>query len=869
MMYKNVFKYGEKIYCVSTKGTDIVDFKPTLYVSASKDKSSEFKTLLTGESVYPIQPGTIKDTDKFIDDYKHVSGFSVHGCTNYINQFIRSEYPGKIVFDMDDIRVLAIDIETTIENGFPDYKNPVEEVLLVTLIDFNTKTKHTFGCNNYTSDLTNYHHFDSEKALLRAVVDFWKDNYPDIITGWNSNYFDIPYLYHRMVKVIGKDYANKLSPFGIVKAAQPRSPSGKAFIKEGEDKNITIRLYGIANLDYLDLFKKYAAVKYESYRLDFITQEVLGHAKLEHDEFDGFKNFYMGIPIPDKDGNEIQRLAYEQTLVPENSVEYNKLGNQIKQLSWNKFVDYNVIDTELITQLEDEKNMVRLQIGIAYAAKINYEDVFSPVGIWESLSYNYLADKNIALPLHKRSSKKEQYRGAYVKEPKIGKHKCVASFDLASLYPHLTQQYNISPETLSDVFLDFDTEYFIDEKPLPNNGLAISGSGWCFKRDKQGFIPAIMELYYNERNAAKKEMLQLEQQYELTKDKEIGKRAAILSTMEQAYKIGILNSGYGAFGEANFLFFDIKLAEAITMSGKLAVLWVGKHVSKKINQVLGTAGVDYILYSDTDSIYVALDDVVQNSPVKDKSTEEIINFMDMFCKNIIQPTISECYDNLAAYTYAYENKMSMKREVLADVGIWHGKKKYVLSVWDSEGVRYAKPKKKVIGLELVKSSTPIKVKESLRDSLDIVLYGKESELQKHVSKFKNRFNSFTAEEIAIPTGVNGCKKYAGDSSIYLSGTPIGVRAALLYNFYIKEKRLDKQYELISDGNKIKYLYLDKKNPIKENVIGFNSKLPDELGLHKYIDKDTMFEKSYLNVMNILISPLGWTAEEKASLEDFF
>jgi DNA polymerase elongation subunit (family B) len=682
-MYKNVFKHNDKIYCVSTKGTDVIDFKPTMFVSSSKDKSIEFKTLLTEEPVYPINPGSMRETDKFVEEYKNVGGFSIHGCTNYVNQFIRSEYPEKIDFDIDDIRVLGIDIETSISNGFPDYKNPTEEILLVTLIDLKTRTKHSFGCNNYTSNLTNYRHCDNEKALLLSVLDFWKSDYPDIITGWNSCYFDIPYLYNRMVKVLGKDNANKLSPFGVVKPAPPKAPSGKAFIKEGEDRNITVRIYGISNLDYMDLIKKYGQENYESYRLDFIANAILGHAKLEHDEFDGFKNFYLGIPIPDKDGNEIQQLAYQQSLLPEGSAEYNRLGSVIKQLSWNKFTDYNVIDAELVLQLEDEKNMISLQVGVAYAGKVNYEDAYSPVGVWESISFNYLADRNIALPLHKRSSKKEQYRGAFVKEPIIGKHKYVASFDLASLYPHLIQQYNISPEMLTDTFLDLDTDYFLAKKPLPDNGLAISGSGWCFKKEKQGFLSELMESYYNRRKSVRNEQLKLESELELIKaeletsssNETLNRKKLLLSkissldTEQMAIKT-LINSLYGAYGESNFLFFDIRLAEAITMSGKLAILWVSNAISKRLNQILKTETVDYAIYNDTDSSYIALDKIVENSPVNGKSTEEIINFMDAFCKNIIQPTIESCYDELAEYTNAYANKMSMKREALADVGVW-------------------------------------------------------------------------------------------------------------------------------------------------------------------------------------------------------
>jgi hypothetical protein len=270
------------------------------------------------------------------------------------------------------------------------------------------------------------------------------------------------------------------------------------------------------------------------------------------------------------------------------------------------------------------------------------------------------------------------------------------------------------------------------------------------------------------------------------------------------------------------------------------------------------------------SMYISLEKVVNNSPVKDKSTEEIINFMDQFCEKVLYPAIKTGYEEMAEYTHSYQNKMEMAREVLADVGVYHKKKKYLLSVWDSEGVRYATPKKKVIGLELVRSSTPAVVKKEMYKLLDTVLYSTEETLQKQVSEFKKEFMKCKVEEIAIPTGVNGVNTYSGgESSVYISGTPINSRAALLHNHYIDNLKLGDIYEKISEGNRIKYLYLDKRNPTKENVIGFQGKLPVEFNLHQYIDKETMFEKAFLNACNILVEPLGWNAEEQSSLEEFF
>jgi hypothetical protein len=270
------------------------------------------------------------------------------------------------------------------------------------------------------------------------------------------------------------------------------------------------------------------------------------------------------------------------------------------------------------------------------------------------------------------------------------------------------------------------------------------------------------------------------------------------------------------------------------------------------------------------SNFISLKDIVNSSPVKDKSVEAKIDFMDKFCDKVLQPIINKSYDELAEYTNAYENKMIMKREKLSDRFLLHAKKKYIISVYDNEGVRYATPKKAVTGLELVRSSTPAVVKTELKELLDTVLYGDEKTLQKKVADFKSDFMKFPVEDISIPTGVNGVNVYSGSpNSIYTQGTPINSRAALLYNHHLDEMNLTDRYEKIFEGNKIKYLYLDKRNPSKENVIGFVGKLPVEFGLHKYVDKELMFEKAFLNSCNTLIAPLGWTSEEQSSLEDFF
>jgi DNA polymerase elongation subunit (family B) len=676
--YKNVFKMYDKIYAITDEGKEIVDFKPTMFINRSIDKVNPWKTMKE-ETVYPIQPGSMKDTDNFIEQYKNVSGIIVNGFTNYVSQYISDMYPTEIEWDMDDLNIVAIDIETQAEiqpgletsGTFPNWRDPVQGILLITLVDLKTKTPITFGSKIYTGDKTNYIYCENERVLLTKFLNHWKSDYPDIITGWNNNTFDMPYIYHRMNKILGKDITNQLSPFGICKPCPPRSAAAKSFLKEGEDRNICVRLYGISTLDYMELFKKYGRGTYESYKLDHIAQEVLGHTKLNHDEFEQFKDFYNGNPIPDLYGNELQVLAYyidnfiegnHQWFDAYNSgLEYTKenIDNILKQLSWDKFVDYNIIDTTLIFDFEDKLNLLALVVATAYEVKINFEDTFSPVATWETLIYNYQKEHKITLPLPNHQNKTDQFAGAFVKDPKIGKHKYLVSFDLNSLYPHEAMQFNISPETISDVKLDIDVDYLLAKRPLPDNGLSISATGWCYRKDKQGVIPTIMEKYYRRRKEIKKQMLQWQQEYEYDKTSELAKKISIASVKEQSAKIDILNSGYGCIGQGNFLFYDVRLVESITYGGKLSILWASQVANDTLNRVLKTENEDFVIYNDTDSVggdsIIRINGDEQSIESFYDSCEEFIK-RDEFNRNFVKPVSDTFTLSINPITQELESK---------------------------------------------------------------------------------------------------------------------------------------------------------------------------------------------------------------------
>jgi DNA polymerase elongation subunit (family B) len=432
-------------------------------------------------------------------------------------------------------------------------------------------------------------------------------------------------------------------------------------------------------------------------------------------------------------------------------------------------------------------------------------------------------------------------------------------------------QYNISPETLTDEKISCTVDKLLNQEVDTNHAkrrdLSLTANGWCYTKEFKGFMPELMETMYANRSKFKKQMLKIEQEYQNNKEnKNLKKEISRLHNLQMAMKIA-LNSAYGALGSQYFRYFDLRMAEGITTSGQLSIRWMANKLNVFMNKTLKTDGVDYVVAIDTDSIYLTLENLVEKV-AGDKDTDGKIKFMDKVCEDVFQPFIEKGYQELAEYMNAYSQKMVMAREVLAEKAIWTAKKRYVLSVHNSEGVQYAQPKMKVMGLEMVKSSTPAVIREKLKEALPVILSGDEKNVHNFVENFRNEFMNLPPEAIAFPRGVNGTKKFAG-SPIYTKGTPIHVRGALLFNHHIKRLGIDRKYQPIRDGDKIKFVYVKKPNPFQEDVIAFPSELPKEFGLHTYIDYDKQFEKVFSDAIQIVIEPLGWRAEEQSSLEDFF
>jgi DNA polymerase elongation subunit (family B) len=538
---------------------------------------------------------------------------------------------------------------------------------------------------------------------------------------------------------------------------------------------------------------------------------------------------------------------------------------------WQKFVEYNVHDVELVDRLEHKMKLLELAVTMAYDAKVNFEDVYSQVRMWDTLIYNYLKERKICVPPRQESDKNDKYAGAYVKEPKPGLYEWVVSFDLNSLYPHLIMQYNISPETLIDrrhptASVD---GLLRQEVQIGSGDYCVCANGAQFRKDTQGFLPEMMQKIYDERKIFKGKMLDAKREFEKTGDPKLQDAISAFNNIQMARKIQ-LNSAYGAIGNQYFRYYNLANAEAITLSGQVSIRWIENSMNEYLNKLLQTENEDYVIASDTDSIYIHLGPIVDKF-LSHKSGDKtaLVGLLDKICQEKLEPFIERSYQELATYVQAYDQKMIMKRETIANKGIWTAKKRYILNAWDIEGVRFTEPKLKIMGIEAVKSSTPAACRTAIKDALKVIMNQEESDLQDFVADFRKKFESLPPEDVAFPRGCNGVSKFSNPVSVYSKGTPIHVRGALLYNFHVKKNKLTHKYPLIQEGEKVKFLYLRTPNRINENVVSFFQTLPKEFGLDKSIDYDLQFKKSFLDPLQVILDTIDWQAERVASLMEFF
>jgi DNA polymerase elongation subunit (family B) len=814
-----------------------IEYSPTLYFPTNKN--TEWRSL-QGDVLEPKSFGSIREAKEFIKRYEEVQNFKMFGNTRLEYAYIADTQKGVIDWDIKDLDIAIIDIEVGSENGFPDPATASEPVTAVAVKRLNKRLS-VYGCGDFdnTRDDVDYIKCQDEYTLLKTFLMDWEANTPDIMSGWNIKFFDIPYLHNRMQRILGPDLTKKLSPWGGL-AEREKIIKGK--------KQTTYEILGVSCLDYIELYRWYAPAgkSQESYKLDHIASVELGTNKLDYSEYDNLHQLY--------------------------------------KLNYQKFIEYNIKDVELIVDLEDKLKLIELAVTLAYDTKTNFEDVFAQTRMWDSLINCYLLEQKIIVPPKERKDKESAFEGAYVKEPQVGKHDWVASFDLNSLYPHLLIQYNISPETIIEpheytlemrriisdgVNVDKMLDMKVDTSKL--EGVTLTPNGQYFTTRKQGFLPKMMEEMYEDRKKFKNLMIKAQQDYQVETDKkkkaELEKLIARYNNLQLAKKVS-LNSAYGALGSQYFRFYDLRQALAVTQAGQLSIRWIEKKLNQFMNKLLKTEK-DYVIASDTDSIYLRLGELVDKVYKEKTDTNSIITFMDKVCEDKIQPFIDESYQELADYVHAHSQKMQMKREALADKGLWTAKKRYALNVYNNEGVVYKEPKLKVMGLEMVKSSTPSVIREKMKKVLNLMMMGTEEDVHKFVANFRDEFNRLPPEDISSPRGCNGIAQYSDSVTLYKKGTPIHVKGAILYNFHLKRLGLENKYPMIQEGEKLKFAYLKMPNPVKDMVISFPQRLPKELDLQEFIDYDVQFDKAFLEPIRVVLDCMGWKTEKQNSIEDFF
>lgn len=807
-----------------------VPYKPYMFTSTTT--TSKYHTV-DKKMVGRIDFDSISSAREFIKQYQYVENFKLYGLTNFIYTFINDDYYGEINYDPSLVSVVTIDIEVDSVGGFPILDQANKEITLITISKNGYKS--VFGCGNYKQHAPNikYYKCKDEYALLVSFLEIWNgvEYSPDVITGWNCEFFDIPYLVNRITKVLGEDQAKKLSPWGFLQ---------ETTVEIMGNDNTVYTPAGITILDYMQLYKKFAYTQQESYKLDHIAQEELGEKKLDYSKYGTLADL------------------------------------QVK--NWQLYTEYNIHDCDLVDKLDDKLKLIELVMAMAYDAKVNYQDTFTTVRLWDVIIHNHLMKSNTVVHQFEHSNVSRQIIGGYVKDPQIGMHKWVVSLDLNSLYPHIIMQYNISPETYLG---KLRTNYSIDDilngalnnsrDILTENNCTVTANLCLFSREKQGFLPTLMQKMYDDRVVYKNKLLEAKKNYEKVDKKspegiQLAKDIARYNNLQMSKKIQ-LNSGYGALANEWNRWYETDFAEAITASGQLTTRWIENKLNIYLNKILKTSNVDYCIACDTDSVYIKMDKLVEQ--INETDTDKIIDIIDSFVQKKLEPHIDKCYDELGQYVNCFQQKMKMKRECIADKGIWTAKKHYILNVYNQEGVKYKQPKLKMMGIEAIRTSTPAVCRQAIKQSLEIIMNKTEVDLRNYIDYFRQRFKSMEFEDVAFPRGVKDIEKWDLGKGEYRKGTPIHVKGAIIYNGLVSKLMLDNKYQKIRSGEKIKFCYIIEPNPYRVSVITSGGKLPEEFNLQKYIDYDTQFDKAYLEPIKTITDSIGWKVENLATLEGFF
>jgi DNA polymerase elongation subunit (family B) len=848
--YLSVVKYRGSICSKEinqeTKQREFKVFKdyPFRFFTPSKDtKETGYKDI----KGHPLKEMTADSIKEFQNKTKAVLeyGHKLYGTSKLEYQYIYEEFKDS---PRNDLVIPGFfDIETA-KDPVTGYSTAREALNPIISISFVYKDKIHFWatkdlpdsfCQEFNID---FHWFMTEKEMLLDFMKLVRTGDVDILSGWNIETYDIPYTINR-VSNLGLD-PNLLSPFKKIQERNIRDKFG--------NEQQTFNIIGIQILDYLSLYKKFTYVTRDNYTLNNIAYCELKETKEDYSEM---------IDLDD---------LYERDFI--------------------KFAKYNVKDSLLVKRLDDKLKLIDLCVNIAYKAGVNFQDALGTVKMWTFYAYRALMNNYTVPPMVNNIDDGDDSSiiGGYVKDPQLGFHSWIVTFDLASLYPHNQMGANISPDKileddeLPQDLLDlresisrasgFKVENTVemlsrkefDLSLLKKYDVCMTPNLQFFKRDSLGFMPAILKDIYSERSIRKKEELRLKQEEENDKTLNHKNEISRLHNIQLGLKI-MMNSEYGALANSAFIFYDSRTAEAITSIGQVAITFI----ARKFNEYFASMGIneEVVSASDTDSVFLRFGPIVRKF-FPNKSNDEVCSLLDKISEEKIQPFINKSYSELADYLNCYAMEWKMKREKIASNTVIVAKKRYFMAVMDDEGVRMKEPKLKVTGLDAVRSSTPEICREAFKKAMKIILEKTEEDLQEFILSFEKEFNSAHVLDIAMPRSVSDIEKYLDSQGRMMKGIPIAVRGSVVFNKKIKE--VDPTFPLIKSGDKVKFFYLKLPNTFQSNIISLPNRLPESLKLSEsVIDRKTQFEKTFRHPLMIILDIIKWKPEKINDLLSFF
>lgn len=847
--YSSVFRRGDNVFIreilENGKRENLkIKYEPTLYF-VDDESPSGFKNL-KGETLKAVKFSSISNAKAYVD----ATDKTVYGYNRWEYACLQQRYPHEIIHNQEDLKILYLDIETESGTHYSSVSNPDQPIILIQLLYKNVF--YIFGTEHYESydDNLKYIKCKDEEDLLKKFVHLFRKIDPDILSGYHSQGYDVPMLWARMNEIGLGDVFKKLSPFGMIEEREEE-------VYSKMEKRIIIQ--GIQHLDMMDLVRKFDNKKYENYKLDTVAKGILGRGKVQYD------------------GD----LAH------------------LYRTDFDKFLSYGRVDVELLRDIEEKKQFISMVVGAGYMSKSNYVDAFSQVRSWDNALHDELVTDNIQPPfLIARDStdtdgdeyidEDEKFEGAYVFQPVAGKYEWLMSDDVQSMHPSIIMGMNVSPETFVtntkktvDFFLNDDTTEY--QNWLKENNYTSMANGAVFTRQFEGFIPRAIRKVFDKRVKAKKEAnehAKLAEKYKLEgnseKEKYHKNQYVILNTLQNTLKVKI-NSLYGFLGNKFSRYYQLDLAEGITITSQLVLKTGAKEIANIISNVSKCPVEDVLKYGDTDSLMYSVKSIVDKF-MPNKTKEEIVDKLDKFHDAKIQPQLAAKINELQERLNCYTPQIKFVRDVISDTSILIAKKKYIMSVWDAEKKRYSEPEMKMMGIEAVKTSTPMFCRAAIKQSIMEILYKTEEEFQNYISETKDKFYKLPVEDFAFPKKITDIKKYidstqetsvfdddVDNDDSYKKGSPIHVKGSIFYNNLLDKYKLTNKLMKIENGDAIKYLYLKQPNPINNNTIAFIDKLPPEFKLHQYVDIDIQWEKTFVKPVHQIAEIIGWKMEKEYGL----